>query len=75
MDFLTRVDGQTTQLIQVAWKLTDGKTKERELRSLVGAAKELGLSTVTILTHDESETIHLNGLTINVEPIREWLLG
>ena len=75
VDFLTRVDGQSTQLIQVAWKLTDGKTRERELRSLVDAAKELGLSSVTILTHEESDTIHLNGLTINIEPIRSWMLN
>ena len=46
VDFLTRTDGKTDQLIQVTWRMSDAKTREREIRSLLGAAQEMNVATV-----------------------------
>ncbi len=75
VDFLWRNATKKHQLIQVTWMMEAQKTKERELRALVDAAKELGLNSATILCYSLSENFEINGITIEVTPIQEWLMN
>ena len=75
VDFIIRSTGVTQELIQVAWVMSEQKTRERELRALRTAARELNLSHVRILTHNHSEVIEDDGITINIQPVREWMLS
>jgi uncharacterized protein len=75
VDFLTRIDGKTDQLIQVTWKMSDAKTREREIRSLHKAAQEMNVRTVRVLTFDHKETLRQGDVKIVMEPVREWLLS
>jgi len=74
VDFLTRVDGKTDQLIQVTWQMSEAKTRDREIRALRAASDEMKARKTLILTFDHRETISGNNTEIIVEPIREWLL-
>jgi len=60
--------------IQVCQSLDNPKTYEREKQALFEAMKEVGGSCGLILTEDKKETISLNGKTIAIIPVYEWLL-
>ncbi len=62
-------------LIQVCQSIKDETTRERELRALIEALKEVKGSTGLIVTEDEKETISVSGTTISVVPIYSWLLS
>jgi len=77
VDFLIKEYEQITHLIQVSQTISDDKTKKRELRALIKAADELKHADHTelyLLTMDESYTENINGRTIEVINILEWLL-
>jgi predicted AAA+ superfamily ATPase len=60
------------QPVQVCWDLSDSKTKNREVQSLLQAMRELGSSRGTIVTWlDEDDP----GNGIDVVPAWKWLLG
>lgn len=61
--------------IQVSQSLADLATRERELRSLTEAMKEVEGSKGLILTEDEKESISLDKFAISILPIYEWLLS
>lgn len=73
VDFLTRKNAKIHELIQVTWTMLEHKTREREIKSLLAAAKELKVTKIRILTWDHSETIEHGDVKIRVEPVREWL--
>jgi len=77
VDFLIKEYAEITHLIQVSQTLLDKKTKKRELRALVKASDELQHTKRTklyLLTMDESYTERIDGKTIEVINILEWLL-
>jgi len=73
VDFLLKKE-ESKQLIQVSQNLKENKTKEREVKSLTTALKELKLKQGLILTEDEEEIISLKGIKIVVQPVYKWLL-
>ena len=75
IDFLLRSAAQGHQLFQVSWVMAEQKTRERELRALKDGAKELGLKKATILSFEHSEKLEVDGVSIDIVPAREWLLG
>ena len=75
VDFLLKELDTVTGLVQVAWRLSDSSTKEREVRALVDAMKELNLTESTIVTYDETDTIDIDDLRINVIPAWRYFLG
>jgi len=74
VDFLLKKARKVKQLIQVSQNLKENKTKEREVKGLTIALKELKLKQGLILTEDEEEVITLKGIKIIVQPIYKWLL-
>ncbi len=77
VDFLIKEYEQVTHLIQVNQTIADKKTKNRELRSLVKAADELKRSNqieLLLLSMDTSQEEIIDGYTIKVINILEWLL-
>ncbi len=58
-------------------QLTDDyeKAKERELKGLSAAMEETGLKSGYIVTSSEEEAIAINGLTITVIPLWNFVLS
>ncbi len=52
----------------------EGPTKNRELRSLQKAMKELKVDKATIITEDQEGEEKLNGFTVKTVPLWKWLL-
>ena len=74
VDFLVYNDFPTAQLIQVAWSIESPTTWTRETSAIVLAAKETKIKKLLILTHSTQDTLNIDGLTITVKPIYQWLL-
>ncbi len=60
--------------IQVSQSITDPNTREREVQALLEAMDEVKDSIGMIITEDEKDTLELEGKTITVLPVYEWLL-
>jgi hypothetical protein len=65
---------ETRELVQVARDLDLSATREREVRALIDAMRGLGLSHARILTDANAEPIRVDGLTIEVRSLAEWLV-
>lgn len=61
--------------IQVSYSLADADTRSREVDGLCKLARRYDIKKMLIITKDESETIEVEGHTIEVVPIWRWLLG
>lgn len=73
VDFLSRNDGKTLEMLQVSLSLESQKTLERELRSLVQAAEELKCRKLTILVGEgHAQTLTFDKHQIEITPMREW---
>lgn len=73
VDFLVREKTVLVEAIQVTYDLNP-ENRDRELSGLISAAKELGLSKLTILTNDQEDQIKLGEYEIQVIPVWKWLL-
>lgn len=62
------------QLIQVCYHLSPNETREREIRALVQASKNVKADKVLIITIDHEEVIKESGLEILVVPAWKWVL-
>jgi uncharacterized protein len=72
-DFVVFEEERVKRLVQVTWEMSGSdvssvKTRMREVNGLLDAAEELGCSDLTIVTHDEEETIRERGFEIRVVP-------
>ncbi len=78
VDFLVRRGMEVVELIQACYSLESEKTREREVRALLKAGKELKCSKLTVLTlrEDKEETREWFGIkgTITYKPLCSWLL-
>lgn len=73
-DFVVPRRTQPILAIQVCESLLEPKTRKREVTALAEAMRELGISTGTIVTRDESEIIPLEQGEIQVVPVWRFLL-
>lgn len=78
VDFIVKRGTQIVELIQACYSLESEKTRNREIRALLKAGKELGCKKLTILTLREAkEEMHewfgIKGV-ITYKPIVKWLL-
>jgi len=73
VDFVICGEG-VKQLIQVCYDISDYKTKERELKSLVRAAKELNCNNLLVITWDYEAKEEFKGREIKFTPLWRWLL-
>jgi predicted AAA+ superfamily ATPase len=74
VDFVVKNGLKVTSLIQVCWNIQDEKTKNRELRSLHKAMKDLNITNATVITDAAEGEEKLNGYTVKRVPLRKWLL-
>lgn len=65
---------ETGQLIQVTQNLEQPATREREVRALTDALRGLKLTRGLILTDANAPPIVVNGMTIEVRSLVEWLV-
>jgi Predicted ATPase (AAA+ superfamily) len=79
VDFAIKKGNEIVELIQVCYSLENQKTREREIRALLKAGKELKCNKLTVLTlrEDREETQEWFGIrgTIAYVPLSRWLLN
>ncbi len=79
VDFIVKDGLKVKQLIQVCYDIEDMKTKEREVRALLKASKELKCNNLLIITDDKEGVEEKSWFGINRKikyiPLWKWLLG
>jgi len=75
VDFVVKKGQEISELIQVCWNVSDPKTKDREIRSLVKAMDELKKEGATIITEEHEGSEDVRGKKITYVPLWRWLLG
>lgn len=73
VDFLVR--GDSSELIQVSYDISNPETKKREFDAIVEAAESLGLKSGTIITYDYEKSEMIDGIKIKCVPFWLWALG
>ncbi len=63
------------QLIQVSQRLENMSTREREIRALEAAIKEMPIESVIILSDANERAIEVGGISVKVQSISEWLVN
>jgi predicted AAA+ superfamily ATPase len=74
VDFVVKKGLKIKQLIQVCYELDDPKAKERELRAIIKASKELKCNNLLIITEDKEGAATYKGKRIAYVPLWKWLL-
>ena len=62
------------QLIQVAYHLNDPATRDREIRSIAEAMKEIKVESALILSDANEDDVLIDGLPIKIRSTSEWLI-
>ncbi len=73
-DFVVLEKNKVKQLIQVTFSLDDFNTKEREIKGLLKAGKELNCSNLTVITWDKEGEEKIKGKKIKYVCLWKWLL-
>jgi len=78
VDFIIKDDFKISQIIQVCYDISDVGTKEREVRALLKASKELKCKNLFVITEDyeKEEQVEWFGIKREVKfiPLWKWLL-
>jgi len=74
VDFIIREGLKIKELIQVCYNLDDLETREREIKSLIKAGRQLNCSNLTVITYDTEKTEEIRQRQINFIPLWKWLL-
>ena len=72
-DFVVCDGNKTTAVYQVSYEISNEKTRKREIRGCIAAAKATKCDNLFIITDHENEIIEKDGYKIQVIPIWEWL--
>ncbi len=67
-DFLCVQRGRVVEAVQVCFDLSDPETRRRELKGLMAACVQFGLSKGTIITGDEDDHWNIEQLEVEVVP-------
>ncbi len=73
-DFVVCDGNRTLAIYQVSYDISSSKTRAREIRGCIAAAKATSCDTLYLITDHEKDTIEGNGYTIQVLPVWEWLV-
>lgn len=73
-DFIVTQKGTVRHAIQVTHNMQDEKTQTREIKGLVNACKEYGLTKGIIITYEEEDLVEVDGVIIEVVSLVEFLL-
>ena len=74
-DFVVCEKNKVIQAIQVSYDISAEKTRKREIKGLLLAAKQTGCNDLLLLTDHESNVVQDSGYTIKVQPVYDWCLG
>jgi|SRR3989344_412125 len=74
VDFIVKEGQKVKELIQVCCNLDDMQTKEREIRSLLKASKELKCNNLLIITEDKKGEEIMDNKRLRYIPLYQWLL-
>ena len=74
VDFIIKRENSVVELIQVCYDLSSPDVEQREVKALVEAGKELGVSNLTILTWNDKMEVRKGDMTIVFKPLWEWLM-
>jgi len=72
VDFACKEGNRLTGLVQVSKEMQTDKVRKREIRALIKAMDETGLSQATIVTYEDEEIIRAEGKTINIIPAYKY---
>lgn len=75
VDFVLCKDNKALQLYQVAYDITEPKTRKREIDSLVQASNTTHCKNLYLITDNERDTVIVDGCKIEIIPAYEWLLN
>ena len=65
---------KVNKTIQVCWNISDERTKEREVKSLVKSMEEFKIKEGLVITEDFEYEERINGKKIIYKPLWKWLL-
>lgn len=74
VDFVISERGVVKELLQVSYDISERKTLNRELRSLIEASNKTGCGNLTLITCSDSRTETYEGKEIHIISATEWLL-
>jgi len=74
VDFVVKEKLRVRQLIQVCYDVFDIDTKEREIRALLKASKELKCNNLLVITEDREGEEKIKNKKIKFIPLWKWLL-
>ena len=74
IDFVLKNGNRISTLMQVSYEISETKTRERELKALDEAARELKCENLMLITWDTDETITYNGRQINAVSVGKYFL-
>jgi predicted AAA+ superfamily ATPase len=73
IDFLLRKETKIEKLLQVSYEVGSLQTRERELKAIIEAGKELGCNDLEIITWDENREETVRGKKVHFIPLWKWL--
>ena len=74
-DFLICKKNNVLQAVQVSYDISNEKTRKREIKGLIFAAKKTGCKDLLLLTDHVYENVDVEGLKIKIRPVYDWCLG
>ncbi len=74
VDFVICTQSVVQELIQVAYSVNEDKTFKRETDALVLAGEKLGCKVLKLICSDQTRTITVKGVKIQIINIIDWLL-
>ena len=74
VDFVVKNGQKVNRLIQVCWNVNEYKTKEREVRALIKASKELKCNNLLVVTEDKEGEEKIENKRIIYTPLWKYLL-
>jgi predicted AAA+ superfamily ATPase len=75
VDFLIKEGKSVKQLIQACYDISNFNTKEREVKALIKASKELECRNLLVITWDYESEERLGGKNVKFTPLWKWLLA
>jgi len=74
IDFLCDRRGRIMKLVQVAYEISDEKTRERELSALFDMGREFKCDDLLLVTDHDNEVVERDGHKVRIVDIVTWLL-
>lgn len=74
VDFVLRDGIKNTELLQIAYDVSDPAVKNREVRALLEAGEELGCKNLFVITWDNEEDLVVEKQKVKFIPLWKWLL-